>query len=402
MLFTTTRKGTTYGINASTGQIVWRFATHGGPQTTSAPAGDPSGAFIYAPGVDGYVHKLNAATGAEIVSGGFPVQISVMPKSELDESPLNVANGYLYVTLGGSGSDHPPYDGHVVSVNLSTGTATIFNSLCSEYRQLLGPSGCAEQRSGIWSRGGAVVDPDPSMSGRIYVATGNGDFDANYGGYNYGDSDIALAPDLSSVLGSFTPANYLQLDQLNHDLGSTSPALLPSQASSNTPLMLVQGGKDGLLRLVNRAPLPGVGGELHTQVLGRPLYSSPAIWTDPSGNAWVFIGMMDRVFGYALTTDGSGNSSLVRRWSAQPGRTLRGTSPVVANGILFATFNGALVALNATTGAQLWSSANPSAGVNIGNVHFESPIVVNGWVYCSDQSGNITAYALSGSRLRRK
>jgi hypothetical protein len=41
-----------------------------------------------------------------------------MPKTELDESPLNIANGYLYATLGGDGSDLPPYDGHIVSVNL--------------------------------------------------------------------------------------------------------------------------------------------------------------------------------------------------------------------------------------------------------------------------------------------
>ncbi len=402
MLFTTSKKGVTFGIDASSGEILWQFATHGGQSTTSAPAADPSRTSIYAPGVDGKVHKLDPATGVEIVSGGFPVTISLMPKTELDESPLNVANGYLYATLGGSGSDKPPYDGHVVSVNLSTGAATVFNALCSEYHELLGPTGCPLQRSGIWARGGAVVDPEQSMNQRIYVATGNGDFDADSGGYDYGDSVLALAPDLSSVLGTYTPANYKQLDDLNRDLGSTGPVVLPPQPGSKTPLMLVQGGKDGVLRLLDRSALPGIGGELRTVTLPRPMYSTPAVWTDTMGRAWIFIGMPDRVYAYRVETDGSGDSKLSYRWMVRVGKTLRGTSPVVANGVVFVAFDNALVALNATTGAQLWSSANPSAGANIGKVHFESPIVANGWLYCSDQNRNLTAYALPGSKAYRR
>jgi len=46
------------------------------------------------------------------------------------------------------------------------------------------------------------------------------------------------------------------------------------------------------------------------------------------------------------------------------------------------------------TSSSLWSSANASAGKTIGPVHWQSPIVVNGWVYCSDQNGNLTAYGL--------
>ena len=337
LLFVTTKKGTTLGIDAVSGQIVWRFTTTGSGGTTSAPAADPSDGAIYAAGIDGEVHKLNASDGTEIQSGGFPVLVSLMPKSERVESPLNVANGYLYVTLGGAGDDHPPYDGHIVSVNLATGTATIFNSLCSEYRELLGPTGCPQQRSGIWARGGAVADPDSTMGGRIYAATGNGDFDANVGGYDYGDTVISLAPDLSSVLGTYTPSDYVQLDDTNGDVGSTSPAILPVQPSSQTPLMLVQGGKDGVVRLVNRAPLPGVGGELQTLKLPRSMYSAPAVWTDPSNRTWVFFGLSRRVYAYRLRTV-SGVSRLHFAWAESPGSTTRGTSPAVASGIVFVAF----------------------------------------------------------------
>jgi outer membrane protein assembly factor BamB len=71
-----------------------------------------------------------------------------------------------------------------------------------------------------------------------------------------------------------------------------------------------------------------------------------------------------------------------------------GTSPVVSNGIVFVAMDNALLALDTLTGKTLWSSANASALHTIGPVHWESPIVVNGWVYCSDENGKLTAYAL--------
>jgi outer membrane protein assembly factor BamB len=245
------------------------------------------------------------------------------------------------------------------------------------------------------ARGGAVVDPDPSMGGRIYTATGNGDFSANTGGHNYGDSVISLAGDLSSFLGNYTPTDYDQLEQGDTDLGSTSPTMLPQQPSSQTPWMLVQGGKDAILKLVNRAALPGVGNELQLVDLPGGLFSTPAVWTDGSNNAWIFIGFSNVIEGYRLHTNSQGVSSLSLMWQSSPGSTGgEGTSPVVANGIVFIAFDNAIVALNALNGNELWSSAMHGAGRTIGPVHWESPIVVNGWVYCSDENGQLTAYAL--------
>jgi outer membrane protein assembly factor BamB len=394
MLFETTKSGVTFGIEATTGHIVWTFPTSGGRSTFSAPAADPSDTAIYAPGIDGKVHKLNASNGQEIDAPGFPVLVSLMPHTELDESALNVANGYLYVTLGGSGTDDPPYHGHVVSVRLSDGKTMLFNTLCSQIRSLLGPSSCPQQRAGIWSRGGAVVDPDPSTNGRVYVASGNGDFNANRSGYNYGDTVLALSADLSDLLGHYTPADYNRLQDEDLDLGSSSPALLPWQPTSRTPWMLVQGGKDAVLRLVNRAPLPGVGGELQLIDLPTRVFSTPAVWTDASNRAWVFVGLVGQLHAYRLETNRSGVSRLASIWRRSAATTKRGTSPVVANGIVFVAFDRAVIAFNAVTGAELWSSAQPSAGKTIGTVHFQSPIVVNGWVYCSDQNGFLTAYGL--------
>lgn len=394
MLFQTTLSGETFGIEASSGKVLWHFQTHGPNYTHSTPVADPNGKAIFAPGLDGKVHKLKAATGKELHGNGFPAKITLIPSTEANESPLNIANGYLYATISGYGGDGAPYDGHVVAINLSSGKRTVFNSLCSDKHGLLGGSGCSQQRSGIWARGGAVVDPDPSMNGRVYAATGNGDFDANQkGGLDYGDSVVALSADLMNLLGSYTPTNYQQLQDGDVDLGSTSPTVLPQQPNSQTPWMMTIGGKDSILKLLNRATLPGVGNELQEVDLPAPLFSTPAVWTDSANNTWLFMGFPDVVQAYRLETNGSGVSQLVGIWHSSPAQTNgEGTSPVVANGIVFVAFDGALVALNAMNGHALWSSAQYTK--NIGSVHWQSPIVVDGSVYCSDQGGNLTGYSL--------
>ncbi|HEV3090597.1 MAG TPA: PQQ-binding-like beta-propeller repeat protein [Candidatus Cybelea sp.] len=396
MLFETLRNGETLGIEATTGTVVWRFRTSGPNYTHSAPAADASGSAIYAPGIDGRVHRLDPSTGREIHAQGFPATITLIPETEANESALNVANGYLYATISGYDGDRAPYDGHVVAIDLSSGKKTVFNSLCSDKRGLLDGTACIQQRSGIWSRGGAVVDPAPAMNGRIYAATGNGDFNANRRGHNYGDSVISLSADLSDLYGSYTPTDYTELQHGDGDLGSTSPAMLPEEKSSTTPWMLVQGGKDRILKLVNRAALPGVGNELQLIKLPGALFATPAVWTSNSGQAWIFLGFPDVVQAYRLETD-SGSSRLVRVWNASPGQTGKeGTTAVLANGMVFIAYDGALFALNALNGNVLWDSARHPK--TIGNVHWSSPIVVNGWVYCSDESANLTAFALPAGR----
>jgi outer membrane protein assembly factor BamB len=389
-LYQTTKNGETFAINAQTGKIIWTYSTSGPQITDSTPAADPSGAAIYVPGVDGKVYKLNAATGAEMSAPGFPATITTIPSTEKDASALNVANGYLYATTSGYLGDAPYYDGHVVSVNLSTGATNVFNSLCSSVNALPTNSSCPYSDSGIWGRGGAVVDPYPSMKGAVYAATGNGLYD---GSNNYGDSVIALTADVSAMLGSYTPTTYTMLQDDDTDLGSTSPALLPVQSNSTTPLMLAQGGKDQILRLLNRSPLPGVSGELQEINLPYRLYATPAVWTNAQGVTYIFFGLPNQIDAYELETNGAGASSLVQAWMAQDGSTSgEGTSPVVSNGILFVAMDTAIYALSAQTGNELWSSASTTH--SIGPVHWQSPVVINGWVYCSDQNGNLTAYGL--------
>ncbi|HKW44405.1 MAG TPA: PQQ-binding-like beta-propeller repeat protein, partial [Candidatus Eremiobacteraceae bacterium] len=107
------------------------------------------------------------------------------------------------------------------------------------------------------------------------------------------------------------------------------------------------------------------------------------------GTTWIFVGGEFTVTGLQLVTNG-GKSSLQGIWTAQ----VRGTSPVVANGIVFAAMGGAVNAFDARNGNMVWSSSQQSAGGTIGNVHWESPIVEKGWLYISDERGRLFAYSL--------
>jgi outer membrane protein assembly factor BamB len=391
MLYQTDRRGTTYGIAAATGAIVWRFHASGQRITQSTPVLDPSGSAIYVPGTDGYVHKVDVLSGAEVAAPGFPVRITLDTKREKDAPALNLANGYLYAATSGYIGDSPPYQGHVVTVRLSDGTTNVFNSLCSNMRMLLAPSECSSERSGIWSRAGVVVDPDPSMNGRVYVTTGNASYAPSQ--FDYGDSLIGLSSDGSTIEDSFTPSDYVQRQANDLDLGSTAAAMLPPVANSTTPLMAVQGGKGRMFYLLDRTHLGGVGGELQVLHLKGDLMTAPATWQDPSGRAWVFVGEPSGVSAFSVVTENS-LSQLQRTWEAH----VHGTSPVVMNGLVFVASSGAVRALSAANGSVLWSSTDPGVGGTIGNLHWQSVVVADGAVYVSDMNGNLTAYALNGSR----
>jgi outer membrane protein assembly factor BamB len=83
--------------------------------------------------------------------------------------------------------------------------------------------------------------------------------------------------------------------------------------------------------------------------------------------------------------DVDGAPQLVPQWTST---SASNSSPVVANGVLFCAKNGRICALDARTGDELW------ADTRIGDIHWQSPIVVNGAVYMSDLSGTVTAWAL--------
>jgi outer membrane protein assembly factor BamB len=393
VLYLALRDGRLLALDAANGQHLWQKQPSGPKITHSSPVASADRKYVFAYGLDGFLHKYAVSTGDEVTGNGWPAQITTMTETEKESSALNEANGNIYVTTSGYIGDAPPYQGHVVAIDEVTGAEHVFNSLCANMTHLLTRGECRAERSGIWARGGAAVDP---TNGDVYVTTGNGPFDANSGGQNYGDSVLALSGTDLHLLDSYTPADYAQLDANDTDLGSDAPALLPTIAKSKTPYLLVQGGKDAVLRVLNRRNLSGQGGPGHVggelQTLPSPgcgIFTQPAVWTDPHGETWVFVAGSCGLGAFTVNTDNGGTSHLHAAWQVQ----VDVTTPIIAGSVLLAAESGQVLALDPLTGRELWSSAQSSARGTIGGIHWESPIATGGALYITDEDGNCTAYA---------
>jgi len=83
--------------------------------------------------------------------------------------------------------------------------------------------------------------------------TGNGSFNGNTaGGKNFGNSVVRLKLEGQNLVVKdfFTPCNQAFLNQIDLDLGSGGPVLVPG-----TPTRIVGGGKEGVLYVLSRASL---------------------------------------------------------------------------------------------------------------------------------------------------
>lgn len=416
LLFLSTKAGHIMALDATNGALIWSHQYAAGTCrinngsipcfTGTSPAIDPNLSYVYSYGLDGAAHKYQVGDGAEITTGGWPETATLKAFNEKESPALSIATSggasYLYVSNGGNLGDQGDYQGHITAINLADGSQHVFNSLCSNqavhFKETPATPDCPEVQSAIWARPGVVFDPD---TGKIYMATGNGTY--NPGQHDWGDSVFALNPDGTGANGDpldvFTPANFQDLDNTDADLGSTAPAILPAPPNSKFSHLAVQGGKDQKLRLINLDDLSGKGGPGHTggeigPIISVPqggdVFSSPATWTNPAdGSSWAFVTTGGGIAGIRIAVDGAGNPSLSPVWHQGPG----GASPLIVNGILFYASSGKVIALNPATGKQLWDSSATTIGGN----HWESPVVVNGVLYITDESSQLTAFSLNGA-----
>ena len=176
------------------------------------------------------------------------------------------------------------------------------------------------------------------------------------------------------------------------------PAILPVPANSSVQHLAVQSGKDAKLRLINLANLSGQGGPGHVggevgAIINVPqggvVLTQPAVWVNPAdGSTWIFVVNGNGASGLRLVVDVNGNPSLVPQWQNAQG----GTSPVVANNMVFSLSGSTVRALDPLSGNVLWSLARS------GGFHWESLIVANGVVYATDGSNGLIAYAVGKSQ----
>jgi hypothetical protein len=418
LVFLTTKDGRILALDAYTGAQVW--AKQYGPgtckinngatacYTTSSPAIDPNRQFVYSYGLDGYVHKYQVGDGTEILTGGWPELATLKGFNEKGSSSLSVVTdsggtSYLYVANGGYPGDQGDYQGHITAINLSTGSQNVFNTLCSNltvhFHQKPDTPDCPSVQTAIWSRAPVIYDKD---TGRIYMATGNGDF--NPTSHYWGDTVFALNPDGTGSNGdpldSYTPTNYASLQNADADLGSTAPAILPVPANSGVAHLAVQSGKDGKLRLINLDDMSGhggvgyTGGEVSTVInvpQGGAVLTQPAVWTNPAdGSTWVFVANGSGLSALKLVIAANGTPSLSQQWVIDASTGGSSTSPIIANNVLYYAGSKGIHALNPVSKASLWSSTG------IGGIHWESPVVAGGVLYITDESKHLTAYTLNG------
>jgi len=154
---------------------------------------------------------------------------------------LLLNNGYVYVTWA-SHCDNGPYHGWVIAYDARTlKQATVWNATAN------GGLG------GVWHAGGA---PAADQEGNIFLATGNGTFDADTGGVDFGDSLLKFAPPVNGqlpILDFFTPYNQADLNAQDNDFGSGGPMLLPQQPQGSPHRnLLVMGDKGGTIYLIDR------------------------------------------------------------------------------------------------------------------------------------------------------
>jgi hypothetical protein len=262
--------------------------------------------------------------------------------------------------------------------------AHVFNSLCSDRRRIIVPRSCRSSDSAIWGRAGAVVDP---VSHRLYATSSNGPFD---GRTDWGDSILELSSGAGKLLRHYTPTDQARLDEGDVDLGSTSPALLPSPGGSDRTRFLVQGGKDSKLRLVAvPGGLSGVKGGAGRRLGGeRQAVASPGgalVFTAPAvrharGRTEVFVATGGGTAAWELR-----GGRLQERWH----NGTAGTSPVLAGGVLWVYDpQGGLNAYRPDSGRLVRRFSAPSG-------HWNSPIVAGGRVFLP--TGNSNDHRTSGS-----
>ncbi len=263
------------------------------------------------------LHALDIETGQE--KPGSPVQISATvsgtgkgsvggkitfnAQTERQRASLVFANNNVYIAWG-SFCDNDPYHGWIMSYfyNGSQFTQTaVYNST---------PTGT---RGGIWGAGGAL---SADSSGNIYYVSGNGDFNANTGGANYGDSFVRLNSSLQ-VQDYFAPFNQQCLENEDADLGSGGALLIPSMSR------IIGAGKEGRIYVLNSQNLghyntvaspctdqtptniDKIVQELPPSTIGG-MYSNAAYWKNARGQQYVyFAGANDSAKMFALNSNGT-------------------------------------------------------------------------------------------------
>ncbi len=359
------------------------------------------------------LHALDIRSGQPRAGSPVTIELKVPSKSwravdgivtmdsstQLQRPGLLLAKGNIYVAFGAS-NDRETWFGWVGAYDAKSLKPTgVFNiSQDGEY-------------GGIWQGGGGL-----SSDGEyIYLAGGNGTFDAQTGGHNYSSSIVKLShrQGIFSVEDWFTPYNFKDMNEADLDMGSIAVMLIPHTN------MAITGAKDGNLYIVNLRnfghfnPDKNANQQVIPAGSGR-VYANSIYWDVGPQNKPTYYAWADFDVIHAFTID-TVNNKLFETIASDStidsvgmpigGMSLSANGTQMDSGIIWATIGprvdkkdltGVIYAFDATDLKHiLWHSELNADQDSLGKLaKFNPPIVANGKVYVSTFSNQLVVYGL--------
>jgi len=343
------------------------------------------------------LHALDITSGAEKFGGPIVIQaqfngtadggkkVAFDPLREAQRAGLLVQNGVVYIGWA-SHCDIGPYHGWVMAYDAYTlQQKSVWNAT---------PNGGL---GGFWQSGAGIAVDSRDL---LYVASGNGTFDKDQKGKDFGDSIVKLGFNTMGKLivkDYFTPHDQAFLESTDLDLGSGGVLLIPDRPGKVHPYLLVQVGKEGTVYLTSRNKMGKYNPNDDSQIIQNlpgavgGSWGMPAFWNNNvyfggvSDNLKMF--SFDPNAGLLSTTPASNTGTFFNYPGTTPSISSNGTS----NGIVWALqtdHNPAVLhAYNATNlSSELYNTTQNASRDNPGNsVKFTVPTIANGKVYVGAQ-----------------
>ena len=371
------------------------------------------------------IHALNLVDGSEKSFSPVVVNVSISGNGtgssggilpfqaiqEVQRCALTLAGGVLYVAYAGYTDTvaTDPFHGWIIGYNASNLQLLSNRVFNSTPNGTTGQFGAAAGEAGIWMGGGGLaVDSNTNL----YFATGDGNFNAYFGGTEYGDSVIKLSTANGfSVTDYFTPYNeeYFRTNDL--DAGSGGVMLLPDQPGPY-PHLMIAAGKPQYAYLLNRDQMTtdnkhyNYGGS--SDNILKSVYIDGSFGTPAYFNERIYyVTSHEAIRSYIVS-----NATLIAdqpgtvgsRVFPFPGATASISANGATNGIAWAIENtnpALLVAWNtANLSTEIYNSSQAGTRDQLTNaVKFAVPTIANGKVYVGARYA-LSVFGLLGGGLQ--
>jgi hypothetical protein len=334
------------------------------------------------------LHALDITTGAEKFGG--PVQITgsvtgtglgsqggtvnFNELADIQRPGLLLLNGVVYI--GWAGAEHGWIMGYTAKDLVQT---AVFS-----------PTANAE-RGGVWQGGNGLA----SDGAYIYASSGDGLFDANANGGDYGDTLMKLDSTLA-VQDYFTPLEQDCRYENDFDLASSGPMVLPAQTGSAHLYQIITSGKGGspcdtsgfapiyVADRTNMGKYNAQQDNVLQEISGAPsgYWSSPAYFVDGSEAAVYYSG----------TTQEGGSGAPLTMYTRSKG--VLSTTPSSTSSNIFPIGVTPAVSSNGSKDGIVWAIERPDS---LSAQPGEQPAVL----YAYDATNVTTAIYNSGANASR-